>query len=559
MAHRWWDRTLRMPWLVLLAALALTAVATGMAQRSVAMRHRAEVAEAVAQQMGYLRSRLDSYVALLRATRAFVEGEGRRLDRAAFHGFFERLNVLADYPGVRGIGYAPRLDPQRIAEFEAAARADGMPGFQVFPPGPRPWGVSILYIEPQDEPNLAVLGYDMASETGRADAMARARDSGACAMTGRVLLRHQPDGRPSAGFLVYAPMYREQTTPVGVRERRRQLVGFVFAPFRASDFFPAVLPGNAVVMPVRVHAGVPATEDNLLHAFDEAGGGDPSTWLWRRVDFGGQEWSLAFAPRAPARAAQSWLPVATAAAGGLISLLLWRLTLAHARGGQRLARAVEATQAALQGERRQRHVAESLSRLAVTLGAETDPDRFLRGLTDEATALTGAAHGFYLDAGAAAETGEAVPPILRTVSGPARRQWGLPAPVGLTPLLRQVLQGATVRLDDWRRERPGDAAPVADLPPGLPPALAAALSNASSWLAACVRTRTGRVLGAIFLADPATGHFTLQHERLLEGLAAQAAVSLENLTLLQAERRAREALEHTNRELDQFAMWPAMT
>ncbi|WP_374676144.1 CHASE domain-containing protein [Ideonella sp.] len=359
---RGWQRALGLPWLVLLAALSLTAVATGMAQRSVAAAAQAEVGAAVEQQMGHLRSRLDAYVALLRATRAFVELEGAQLDREGFHGFYERLNVFTDYPGIRGIGYTPRLDGEQVPAFEAAARAQGMTGFRVFPPGRREWMFSILYLEPPDERNLAAVGFDMFSEPTRADAMARARDTGTFALSDRVVLMQEIDRHKSAGFLVYAPMYRGAMVPVGLEARRRQLAGFVYAPFRAPDFFGSALGGNPAVRPVRVHAGGEPRADNVLHAFDGAEQTDPSDWLLRRLEFGGQVWTLSFVPRSRAAVPQAWLPQATAAAGVLISLLLWALTLAHARAGRRLGMAVQAAQAALAGEREARAALEHSNR-----------------------------------------------------------------------------------------------------------------------------------------------------------------------------------------------------
>jgi signal transduction histidine kinase len=90
------------------------------------------------------------------------------------------------------------------------------------------------------------------------------------------------------------------------------------------------------------------------------------------------------------------------------------------------------------------------------------------------------------------------------------------------------------------------------MPEGHPPVV--------SYLGAGVRTRAGRVLGALLLGHPEPGRFQAGHERLVEGLAAQAGVVLENLQLLQREREARERaeaqkarLDAVNKELDQFA------
>jgi len=63
-----------------------------------------------------------------------------------------------------------------------------------------------------------------------------------------------------------------------------------------------------------------------------------------------------------------------------------------------------------------------------------------------------------------------------------------------------------------------------------------------SYLAAPVCSRSGDLLGALFLAHAAPGALTVQHERLVEGLAAPAAIAIDNARLFQAARRLAERL-----------------
>jgi signal transduction histidine kinase len=95
-------------------------------------------------------------------------------------------------------------------------------------------------IEPLDVRNRAALGYDMYAEPTRRAAMARARDTGKPAATGRVTLVQEITTDKQPGFLVYVPVYRTSALPPTVADRRAELRGFVYAPFRAGDLFKDV-------------------------------------------------------------------------------------------------------------------------------------------------------------------------------------------------------------------------------------------------------------------------------------------------------------------------------
>lgn len=208
------------PWLVLLAALGLTLTAAVLAQRAADAREQATVLRAVEEDMRRLQARMDAYVALLRATRAFVDTQDERLSRETFAEFVARLRIQRDYPGIQGVGWTPRVDGQRVAGFEAGARAQGLDGFTVHPPGPREPMFSILYLEPLDARNRAALGYDMSTEPVRGRAMAEARDHAGPALTGRVTLKQEIDADKQAGFLMYVPVYAGGAAPATVAQRR---------------------------------------------------------------------------------------------------------------------------------------------------------------------------------------------------------------------------------------------------------------------------------------------------------------------------------------------------
>jgi signal transduction histidine kinase len=80
-----------------------------------------------------------------------------------------------------------------------------------------------------------------------------------------------------------------------------------------------------------------------------------------------------------------------------------------------------------------------------------------------------------------------------------------------------------------------------------------------SYLAVPVTSRSGEVLGGLFLGHPEPGVFTEQAERIVAGIAAQAAVAIDNARLYEQARAAQEALlqraeslEEADRQKDEF-------
>jgi len=75
----------------------------------------------------------------------------------------------------------------------------------------------------------------------------------------------------------------------------------------------------------------------------------------------------------------------------------------------------------------------------------------------------------------------------------------------------------------------------------------------ASFHAAPVVARGGKVIGALVFGHDQTGAFSESTERLIAGVAAQAAIAMDNARLFADARELISALEKTNAELDQFA------
>jgi PAS domain S-box-containing protein len=281
-----------------------------------------------------LNRRLATYVAMLRAGAGLLAAEPT-LGRDEFRAFVNRIELQPRYPGVQGFGFTRRILPDELNRFTTAQRAQD-PGFHVWPETPRPEYHAIVFLEPLDRRNRAAIGYDMFTEPVRREAMARARDTGVPAASGRVTLVQEIDSDKQAGFLIYVPVYYGGDIPATIEARRARLRGFVYSPFRIGDF-------------VR---GVFGTEEQPrvgFELYDERI--EPSRLLYRStgfdprarfidqmtLDVAGRTWAvpLTGTPALEDASARSFTPIVLMV-GLSISLLLTGLTALQTRARQRL-------------------------------------------------------------------------------------------------------------------------------------------------------------------------------------------------------------------------------
>jgi diguanylate cyclase (GGDEF)-like protein/PAS domain S-box-containing protein len=186
------------------------------------------------------------------------------------------LRIDDNYPGIHGIGFAKYITPSQLAAHIEEVRAEGFASYKVWPENPRQEYTSIVYLEPFSGRNLRAFGYDMFSNPVRHTAMARARDTGEAALSGKIRLVQETREDIQAGFLMYLPYYGVANVPRTSEERRTALVGYVYAPFRMDDFAQAVLRNELDILDLRIFAGEATVESALLFDSKKKQPGEPS-------------------------------------------------------------------------------------------------------------------------------------------------------------------------------------------------------------------------------------------------------------------------------------------
>jgi len=188
----------------------------------------------------------------------------------------------------------------------------------------------------------------------------------------------------------------------------------------------------------------------------------------------------------------------------------------------------------LVAEKEAREESETLRRIGQIISAELNLQKIVQAVTDAATELTGAQFGafFYnvLD-----EEGASY--MLYTLSGVAAEKFAnFPMPRA-TALFGPTFRGeGTVRIADVHNDaRFGKNEPYHGMPQGHLPV--------TSYLAVSVKSRSGEVLGGLFFGHETAGVFGESDERIVEGLAAQAAVAMDNAGLFEEAKRERAKAE----------------
>ncbi|WP_440963673.1 ATP-binding protein [Massilia sp. GER05] len=185
--------------------------------------------------------------------------------------------------------------------------------------------------------------------------------------------------------------------------------------------------------------------------------------------------------------------------------------------------------------RKQENEREALYQIGLLILQELDHEKIVQAVTDTATRLTGAQFGAFFY-NVRNEEGESY--TLYTISGvPKERFSRFPLPRN-TPVFGPTFRGeGTIRSDDIRLDpRYGKMSPHHGMPPGHLPV--------RSYLAVPVKLGTGDVIGGLFFGHEETCVFKEEHERIVETLAAQAAIGLNKASLYQeavfAQRRAQQ-------------------
>lgn len=345
------------PYFVLVVTLLLTALASYTVDRTSRSKERLRFHNAIERTTDSIDKRLDTYLALLRAGRGLFAAN-QTVSREQFHQFIYNLELPERYPGIQGIGFSVRVDPEETERILAEIQTYNPGRLAITPEYERSEYHAILYLEPLDARNRGAIGYDMFSEPVRRAAMERARDTGVAAASGPVtLVQEAEEEYKQAGFLIYLPIYRTGVIPESVDDRRSQLLGFLYSPFRADNLLMGIFAKEQYpTVDFEIYDGTEPNPEFLLHSSQRFRGRKsqshrPTFQGMRTLDVAGRTWTIAFVstPEFDELSGRNLVPYILAS-GLIVASILFLLTRSQARAryaAERVAMELRASQTAL--------------------------------------------------------------------------------------------------------------------------------------------------------------------------------------------------------------------
>lgn len=246
-----------------------------------------------------IRRRLEAQVDILEGVRGFFRSS-HEVERGEWRTYFENLAQRERYgeePPLP-IGFAERMRARDLAARVRAIRAEGIAGFTVTPPGAREEYFPLVYVAPFDSRTLRALGYDLASEPIRREALERAVRDDRPAATGRIDLVEDPSGVSIPAFLIVLPLYRTDAPVTTPGDRRAALQGFIVGAYRVRNLLSGLLDGEASI-DIELYDGTHPSPGNRLYDRNQGiGGAAAAAGLARtvRFDVAGRPWTLIVKP-----------------------------------------------------------------------------------------------------------------------------------------------------------------------------------------------------------------------------------------------------------------------
>ena len=321
-------------WLILVTSLLITLFAWKISDDYADRRARERFEFQVNEAENAINKRFVNYEQVLRGGLGLFKAS-QNVSRREWHIYVTTLEIDRFFPGTLGVGYALWLDRDKVTSHIEDIRSEGFADYTVRPAGDRDQYSAIIYLEPFNKRNQRAFGFDMYSEPTRQKAMARARDTGKTALSGKVTLVQEMSTDVQAGFLVYVPHYsREVDTP---EQRRESLVGFVYSALRIGDLMEGILGVGLPELDFVIYDGTTVNPSSLLYdsvSINKSGRDleQHQFEVTRNIDIAGHTWTVRFQSNQTFdQLTKTSQPTIVAASGLIIDFLLFNVILSLAR------------------------------------------------------------------------------------------------------------------------------------------------------------------------------------------------------------------------------------
>jgi PAS domain S-box-containing protein len=293
----------------LIAAMALGIAASGsvfgVLQHFEHFRAEARFRQLAGQRLNSVRTRVAGVLNTIDLLASHFAASGDA-SRRAFSIFVRR--ALASPCYLQALEWIPRVDRQARSRYERLARLDGIQGFRfterlkdgsLGTAKDRAEYFPVFYVEPVAG-NERALGYDLASNPVRLEALKKARETGHAVATARVLLVQERGQQ--YGVLIFAPVY-DQPGPGKAGHEKPGLQGFALGVLRIGDLISEPDGGHKKSAGVDIHAFDVSAPKSAWQLYPKAPEMAAETLrnglhVEERFEVGGRAWVLLATPSA---------------------------------------------------------------------------------------------------------------------------------------------------------------------------------------------------------------------------------------------------------------------
>lgn len=189
--------------------------------------------------------------------------------------YVKSLNIKTRYPGIMGMGYIAYVPKDKTRQFIAFARKNIQPDFSIKKINQGQYADSFIvqYFESVSTNAKSVIGLDIGSEPSRRIAAEAARDSKLDQVTSIIHLVQNTDKLPA--FLLLVPVYQHIDVANTLESHRKNIKGWVYAPFAGQYIFDGILPKarseiafsvyDDAPNPQLIYGNIPANNNPLCH------------------------------------------------------------------------------------------------------------------------------------------------------------------------------------------------------------------------------------------------------------------------------------------------------
>ena len=249
---------------------------------------------------------------MLSAIGAFYRATNE-VTRRDFHTFTNYLLGKSNF--TQALEWIPRVPAVARTAMEAAARSEGLNGFQfterslsgkIIAAGERAEYFPVYFLNPLAG-NEPALGFDLASNPTRLEAIRKAKNTGKLIVSGRIKLVQETTKQ--FGVLAFLPIYRNGRSIETLEKRRKNLVGFALSVIRIGELVKQSLSKEPRFkdFSVTVIDASAQGKDRILYPYDRDAEGSANlsdailqmrtgSHQWFDIPFGDRTWSVIFKP-----------------------------------------------------------------------------------------------------------------------------------------------------------------------------------------------------------------------------------------------------------------------